>query len=417
MLVRLLKTLKRCTRGNTSMLIGLSLVPMIGGIGLGVDAAQWVLWKRQLHSAADLAALAGARALAKNQPVGVAARRSLAYNNLRAFTVDAVESAPTVGKFAGSDKHVRVVLSTSEPLPFTGLFMAQPPSIKVEAVAENASTVPNCVIALDNSGTALNITGSAVVDMNCGMASNSDLDATSSGMIKAGALSAVGLVDPSGNVTADTKINNGIGVVADPYAGKLPKPDLSAMCAGAQYISVRSLQSQIIPPGCYTGMKSLGGLYLQDGTYYINGGDVIVGAQSLINCNSCTLVFTNADPASTAIGRFSAAGSSYVQMKAQTSGPYAGILMYQDERATPSKNTNFFVTGNTGNGIVSYLQGAIYTPKTYTDFIGNSNFQTNCMQLVAMQVTFTGNTTVSNQCPAGSGASSYGGGGTVRLVR
>ena len=418
---RLAKWLLRNERGNTTMLVGLALFPMIGAIGLGVDAAQWVLWKRQIHTAADLGALAGARALADNQELKVAVRRSLAHNDLNAFTIDAIENAPVAGKFAGSNAHVKVTLSTQRSLPFSSLFLANPPKITVSAVAENSSEVPNCIIALDTTDTALSITGSSSIDMNCGLSSNSNLDATSSDYINAGALSAVGIVDASGGVTSDTKINDGIAAESDPLSGLAVPSDVATQCASAVWHTTRSRRVETLGEGCYAGITVQGQLTLTPGTYIIDGGGISVGANGVLLAENVTIIFTNSDPTSTDIGKFTAQGDSVVNLTASNSGDYEGILMFQDRRAVPSNASNFYITGNSGtdnagNAILSQYQGTIYTPSTYTLFNGNSSIQTPCMQVVAQKVEFLGNTTVKNECPPGSGASAYGGGGTIRLV-
>jgi len=135
------------------------------------------------------------------------------------------------------------------------------------------------------------------------------------------------------------------------------------------------------------------------------------------------LIFTNSGsaPAGTDFGRFKANGTSMVELSAPSSGTYAGVLMYQDRRATPSNSTTFFVAGNSGTdnqakAVSSYIKGSIYTPGTYTTMTGNSSLDTDCMQLVAERVTFTGNTTIENTCAPGSGAKAYGGTKITRLV-
>ena len=406
------------TSGNAMMFFAAALVPMMGCVGLAIDAAQWVLWKRQLHSAADLGALAGARALADKNNVSVAVRRSLSHNEYRSFVIDAIENAPTVGTFKDDDTKVRVVLSVSKALPFSGMFLKNPPKVSVQAIAENAKTVPNCVIALDNADTALSIAGSASVDMNCGLASNSNLDATSSDLINAGALSAVGTVNAGAAVTADTAINSGVSAEGDPVAGRLPTLSIPSPCNA--YFTNGSKAVETISPGCYAGITVRGNLTLSPGVYYIDGGSVTVNAGAILKGNGVTIIYTNSDPsASASIGKFTAKGSSIVNLSASTSGDYAGILMYQDGRATTGDK--LFLTGtsgtDTGGGpLRSSYEGTIYTPNGAAEFSGNSSIDTPCMQIVAWQVNFIGNTSVTNNCPSGSGSAAYGGYGSIRLV-
>ena len=282
--------------------------------------------------------------------------------------------------------------------------------------------MPNCVIALDTNDNAIEITGSSSVVMNCGLASNSNFLADTSDTISAGALSAVGTVTLGANVDPDTKINNGIAQVGDPVDGKVTVPDLSTMCSGATAYSAKNKSGNIISPGCYTSITAGKDLDLTPGTYYLDGGGFSVGSGAHITGDNITLVFTNSDPDSTVIGKFSGNGNSIVELTAPSTGPWAGILMYQDPRAGPPSNgTNFFLAGTSGTDasgktVTSTYEGMIYTPGTKTTFSGNSGIDTPCMQIVAFQVVFTGNTNVTNNCPPGKGAASNSGSTSVRLV-
>jgi uncharacterized membrane protein len=68
-----------CTSGNATLIVALGMPMLIGGAGLGVDVAQWYMWKRELQFAVDQAAIAGAWARAEtrpNRPTSLARRRS-----------------------------------------------------------------------------------------------------------------------------------------------------------------------------------------------------------------------------------------------------------------------------------------------------------------------------------------------------
>ena len=58
-----LRSLRKNVQGNVMTLMGLSMVPLVGTVGLAVDGAQWITWKRELRSAADAGAIAGANSL------------------------------------------------------------------------------------------------------------------------------------------------------------------------------------------------------------------------------------------------------------------------------------------------------------------------------------------------------------------
>ncbi|QPD00053.1 pilus assembly protein TadG-related protein [Qipengyuania soli] len=410
-----LRSLRKSTQGNVMTLMGLSMVPLVGTVGLAVDGAQWITWKRELRSAADAGAIAGANSLKAGgdaAAVDTAVRKVLGYNNQRAYTINAIETPPTTGKFAGQKGMVRIVLSTKQKLPFSSMFLKTTPTISVEAVAQASSEVVNCMIALSNSGSALSITGSASVNMNCGLQSNSNFDATSSDTIKAGALSAVGTVNQGNSITSDTAINNGVAASADPFANLVSNPN--QVCSNWPLISGNN---NTLSPGCYKGIQIQANakLTLNPGTYYLGEKGLSVGGNATVIGNGVTLVFTNTDSPfnSSKIGTFSAQGTSNLQLTAPSSGSYAGILIHQDSRTPLGTGTNggFAVTGDSN----SKFDGAIYAPSTRVTFTGNSGMTTDCLQIISQYIAFSGNTSVSNSCPSGRGVVSFTGDKFLRM--
>ena len=87
--------------------------------------------------------------------------------------------------------------------------------------------------------------------------------------------------------------------------------------------------------------------------------------------------------------------------------------MYQDRRAVTgtSANQQNHINGNSD----SFFQGALYFPSQETIFNGTAGMTTECVQIVARRVTFSGTSDIENSCPANSGASAFKG-RHVRLV-
>ncbi|MXO95685.1 hypothetical protein GRI34_04525 [Erythrobacter aquimaris] len=416
--VQFLKQVRDDARGNVLVLVAASLVPMVGTMGLAVDAAQWISWRRDLHSAADAGAMAGALAMKNGEDVQTVVTKVLGENYQHIYTIDAIETPPTAGDFAGDPSMVRVVLSTSRELPFSSLFLANAPTISVEAVAESSNEVPNCMIALDQASVGLTISGSASVNMNCGMASNSNFDATASGTgtIKAGALSAVGTVTNSGGVTADTAINNGTAPATDPFESVDTQPNITCSAWPLPFKGPgNTLGLNYGTYGCYQGIQIQNNatVTLAPGTYYIGAKGLSVGGGATLIGNNVTLVFTNTDNPfnQSAIGTISIAGTSSIQLTAPDTGPYAGLIIVQDSRIVAGNKNRLFLTGDSK----SKFDGGIYAPTNHVEFSGNSSMTTDCLQIVSKFITFTGNTNVTNNCPAGRGVASFNGGEFLRL--
>lgn len=413
--LQFLKQIRDDASGNVLALVGMAIVPMVGTMGLAIDAAQWISWRRDLHSAADAGAIAGAQALINEEDVDAVVRKVLGLNTQRQYTIQTIETPPSTGPFAGNNSMVRIVLNTSRPLPFSSMFLSGAPTIRAEAIAQASNEVPNCMIALDTTNTGLVIEGSATVNMTCGMASNSNFDATASGRdtIRAGALSAVGNVNATGGVSADTAIHSFAAAALDPFAGKVT--DQNRTCTQNLRVTGTVTWNRETNGDCLRSIdvQARATLILSPGVYIIGAGGVKVAGNATIIGNGVTFVFTNTDSPFNAnnVGIFESMGTSNVQLTAPTTGTYAGLIMVQDSRAVPSNSNDLLVTGDNN----SVFEGAIYAPRNHVTFAGNSSMDSDCLQIVSRYITFTGNTHVSNNCEGGRGVVSFNGDSFVRL--
>jgi Flp pilus assembly protein TadG len=412
--------LVRCQKGNSIVLTGFVLFGLVGFAGLAVDGAQWVLWKRQLQRAADSGATAGVMGLRQGgqgmREADRAARRTLALNGERAFTIVAVETPPTSGPLIGDNDSVRVILETSQALPFSSLFLSSAPIIRVTATAQRTGSDPVCVLAMETgTQTALSVSGSSSVSMGCGLMSNSPNSpsaAFGSSPVDVSSIAAVGTIAWGSGIRAGTPLRPGSGAMADPFAS-VPNPNLSA-CAGASDYKISSGRTATIGPGCYHHIDIGGNVTFLPGVYYLNEGDFTVQAGATVTGSGVTFVFSSSDTNFNGdqVGRTRFNGSSNLNLTAPDTGPYAGILFYQDRRTRLTSATDMFIAGNNG----SLLRGAIYAPGAQLRFTGNSSINTDCVQMIGRRVEFTGNSQIRNQCPNGSASGAFGGGNRVRLV-
>lgn len=408
-----LRKLRREDAGNVLAITAACLPLLIGAAGLAVDTAEWSYWKRQLQREADSAALAGAFAIAQGKDAVAAATNDLSRTNTISLSGPAdISSAPNAGAYAGNIQAVRVVITTAQRLPFSGYFMSSPPSFAAHATAAVVTNGTYCAIALGSTTSAgITMQGNASLNFGCGLATNSHATnaviAGGSASITATPVAAVGGLTASNNYSGSTQLLPYTLPQPDPYAN-LANPSPS----GCQnQVTVAPNSSQALSPGCYKGMNIKGTATLSPGTYYIDGSSFSVGSQANLSGSGVTIVLTSSTAASDAssIATLNMNGGATVQLTAPTSGTYAGILFYQDRRAQDS--TANTINGNAG----SKFQGAFYFPSQELDFSGTSGMTTDCLQLVALRLTFTGNTSVSNNCPAGSGSHGFIG-AQVRLV-
>ena len=410
--VSFLKKLGKSESGNVLILFGLSMPLLIGLAGLGTDTVQWTLMKQQLQRSADSAALNGAYAKAQSKNVSDNANRDLT-KTLDGFSGvgTTVQNAPTTGAFAGNTQAVRVALTYSEALPFSSLFLSNPPTISVEAVAAVLNNGDYCVISLIKTNrTGIAFSGSSKITLGCGAVSNSTgAEAVTAGggsEVRVSPVAAVGNVPPSGNYLGATVLVPFSIPQRDPFAA-LPDPtnDMPSPCKPDP--DIKPSQTDTINPGCYNGLNVQGTLTMNPGIYYLNGGSFKTGSKTRLTANGVTIILTGTG---TDIGTIDMNGGSSVIMSAPTSGPYKGVLFYMDRDAPLRENVNKFNGGSSG----SFL-GAIYMPTQQLNFAGDATFKTDCLQIVGLIVEISGNTTITNNCPVGGASDSFIG-TQVRLV-
>lgn len=397
-------------RGNVLILMGLTMPLLVGLAGLGTDTIQWTLTKQQLQRSADSAALNGAYAKAQAESVSANANSDLT-KTLDGFTGVGVtiENAPVSGNFAGNTRAVKVILTYSKALPFSSMFISNPPLIKVEAIAAVLNNGDYCVISLEDTGdTGITFTGSSIAELGCGVVTNSTGDeaiiATGATKVFATPVAAVGYIPP-GEYEPGTDIISYSVPQRDPYAGlEDPTSNIPFPCKPAE--TVKPNDNTTLYPGCYAGIKIQGTAVMSPGTYFINKGDFETNASSIISADGVTIILTGTG---SDIGQVKMNGGASINMKAPTTGTYAGVLFYKDRNTPPGYNDVF------NGGASGSILGAIYMPTQKITLNGNSNFATNCLQLIARKIEFSGNTKITNNCPVGTNKDSFVG-TQVRLV-
>jgi titin len=232
--------------------------------------------------------------------------------------------------------------------------------------------------ALGVSGNAsINIPGNLVVDSS----SKSALTEAGNASITAASIQVVGGVSTSGSATLTPAATTGAASVADPLAG-LTGPSTTGL---TNYGSVSySKGSYTLNPGIYTSIKASGNasLTLNPGLYLIEGGGFTVTGNASVSGSGVTLYNTSSTyPSSTgSYGGITLGGNGTISLSAPTSGPYAGVVIFQ-----PSANTRAISMG--GNAAAG-LSGTIYAPAALAYFSGNASVNG---ALVVNELSLTGN--------------------------
>ncbi|MBC7158429.1 MAG: hypothetical protein H5U21_00045 [Porphyrobacter sp.] len=178
--LRPLRRLAACRSGNAAILMGLGMPMLIGGAGLGVDTAQWYLWKRELQFAVDQAAIAGAYAKAADEAgTGYIDRAQQEYE-ANVSVVAGFDTVPVVSLAdydGGTANSIRVTASATQTLPFSSFLTGAATTVAVEARAiyEPGTTYRPCLMALDpHAADAMLFNGNVTVVATCGVGALSD---------------------------------------------------------------------------------------------------------------------------------------------------------------------------------------------------------------------------------------------------
>ena len=400
-----LKHLLRNERGNVLVVGAVSLPLLIGAAAFAVDSITLALNNRQLQRAADSAAIAGAHAVSQGESADAATANDLQQNQFPALS-----QAPTVtvGPSHGFQRTVRVQLTSQRILPFMSIFTSSATTIQTEATAALVDEGTFCVISLyDGDDTGIDINGNGDLRLGCGMKANSHSDqaitAGGSSNLAGTPIAAVGGLDGTTNhFVAPTRLQpystpepDPLARVPDPPSNYCSQPPLGGLLNID--LSIGPADVQTLTPGCYRSLDIKGAATLLPGTYYINGGDVTIGAQATVIGLGVNIVLTGPNGQA---GNLKITAGANLNMTSAGSGPYSGVLFYRDRRAPLAEQS---VSG----GASLVLTGALYFPTGDVDFVGHSGMNVHCLQLVAQKMRFRGNATIDNNCPPASGAAGF----------
>ncbi len=426
-MLKFLRKLVGNKRGNALMIAAGAMPMIVGCAGLANDTIQWSLWKRQLQRAADSAAMAGvydrANASGSTSTVASTVAHDLTLNQHTWMTN--LSGYPQISYPSDSGvkiNQVKVTLAVQQSLPFSSLFMTAAPTIVANATA---ATIPTggdaCIQALETNANATGITNSGnntIYAPNCVLYSNSpstnSASAGGSSSVTAKAIAAVGGIAQSNNYSVQQYLPYS-PALADPFANVTPDPN-AMNCTNAALDQSTNIAAAIASgTNCWSSLSVGSNKTLNLGSYagpvYINGGSVDL--KGAFTCTGCTIVLTNKSTATNAtIGTLSSNAQASNNITAPTSGPYKGLAIYQDRRATGNTDK---INGGSG----SIITGAVYFPSDVLWINGSGSAASLCALLIARRIVFTGNSGISllNASDSICAASGLPSGGAIKVVR
>jgi hypothetical protein len=223
---------------------------------------------------------------------------------------------------------------------------------------------PSASGALTVSGNAsINIPGEVVVDSS----SSSALSAAGNAQITASVIDVLGGFQKTGSAAISPAPRTGVSV-PDPLTG-LSGPSTTGL---TNYGSVNLTGgSQVINPGIYGQIKVSGGasLTLNPGTYLVEGGGLTVTGNAGISGQNVFIYNAGSNYPNSGgnFGGITLSGTGTFNLSAPTSGPYAGILIFQSRQNTRALSFS-------GNALAG-MTGVIYAPNALLSMSGNATLQ------------------------------------------
>ena len=380
-----LKQFGKADEGQALVLGALALVVLVLMAGLGVDVGFLRYQKLQMQKAADAGAIAAASALITYGPGGQGEITAAAQNDTSAngFTNGKngisvkVNNPPQSGPFTGDLAYVEVIVAQVQPTFFMRLLGSNYYGVNVRgrAVSSSLGSASSCIFALDpTDADSLIIEGRVSINSNCGIRVNSSSSAAfekrGSGNVTVSptvaGIGVVGLAQVGGSGTIDPTPVTGIPGFGDPLSG-VPAPAVGN-CKRTQTFTIKT--PQVVPLGVYCGgisVETNGLVSFESGTYVLFGG-LAVQPNYYPTLIGNQVTFYNTGSAAYPYAPITITGSASSLLTAPTSGPLAGILVFQD-RSIVSNQMN---TINASRG--ELYTGALYFPTTPVTYTGNATF-------------------------------------------
>lgn len=387
--------LARDVRGSMAPLIAFGVIVGISGAALSVDLVRGSALQQSLHMAADAAALAAAARLpdtsaATNVALAYVEKNMPAAQYGRVLDPADVEFGvwdPKTRAFtpqSGTATAVRVTTRLSDQNQnavgtfFAGILGRRSIDVAASAIAGRGGAP--CVIALDpKSPSATKLSGSALIEAEgCGVHVNSTassaLSVSGSSKIEASDICVGGTAGLAGSATTTPESREHCPGQADPLANLEP-PSYGGCDHG---VTLLKNVVETLSPGVYcAGIQIFGTseITLSPGVYVLNGPLSVASTASLAG-SDVTIYLKGL------LANIDFLQEAKIQLTAPTTGPFAGILFFQDRG---SANIHFWAGNSTTD-----LRGVIYLPasKLYSDNVNLMTPTRACAVLIARQIEF-----------------------------
>lgn len=411
-------------RGQILLIVALAALGLLALTGLVVDGGLLYLSRRQAQNAADAAALAGAKTLSLTWDDVQARNTALYYAGLNGFDNDGVQDSvhvahpPDAGEFAGNPNFIRVTIVVTNPTYFIHLVYGGPARASASSTAgvEPCPPAPSVMTLHPSACQAFDMRGNATLRVLQGgvivnSACQSDaLYATGNvQLVSDGCILVTGKYRVDGaSATVHPRPNIGVTPTANPLAST-PLPDLAGLPirhgTPHQPRTLRILHGDVtLSPGIYYGgieILANASVTLEPGLYVMAGGGLEIRANATVTGQEVCIYNTQAPDYPEGDGAFGAITlqqNTSINLTPPTSGPYAGLVFFQD----PANPREMYITGD---ATLDAGGGTIYLPGARLHLAGNA---TSNAPFIALTFLAEGNARMTVRPTIGQGAGGLG---------
>ena len=294
-----------------------------------------------------------------------------------------VFTPPQSGPYAGMEGYVEVVITSVVDGAFSKIIGADTLTNVVHAVAacetgstsaEGGSISANSgLILLEPDGTALRVTGQGLVRVDGGSVfvnsvSNKAVEVNGQSDLIAGAIGIVGDYRSTGQSNISPTPVTGLDPIVGPIFPSLVPPQRpNGPCVS---FTNGGQQDVTLNPGVYCNIKiaGQGDITLNPGIYWIESGNVTISGQGDMHAHGVMIYFAPS------AGSIWISGQGNLFITPMESGPYAGLVVYQD----PANGSSSKISGQ---GDATTYSGTFYMPTSNVTATGQG--MSTAAQLIA----------------------------------
>ena len=339
------------------MLMSMMLVGLFGFVAVAVDTSVWYSTKRQLQTAVDSAARAGAHELDRGgspdevSAAGTAAAARMGFTSANGASVDIQ---------VRDDNSVKAIIRSQARMYFARVLGATAPTLSASAAAAAPNAPPPCLTILESSDAqALEIAGGAkIVAPTCRIQVNSTsgeaMKIAGGGTVEAAQICVTG--NYSGGGTS-VPVEIGCKPLADPLAAWVP-PEPGPCEFSPNTISETTAT---LKPGVYCKQIQIdkATVIFLPGIYFLRNGGLKVQGDSIISGKGVAFLLIGDS-------KIEIEAKSVIDFVAPIDGPMAGFVFAHDRNPKAGLEHKFVAHSD-----ISY-EGAVYLPKHYVTYQGHS---------------------------------------------